>query len=35
MRMRVDQMFKFVGLALAVVFLGPGVELGASQDGQS
>jgi hypothetical protein len=35
MRMRVDQVLKFVGLALAVVFLGPGVELASSQDGQS
>lgn len=33
MRERVHQVLKFVGLALAVVFLGPGVEI-TSQDGQ-
>lgn len=32
MRGRVNQVLKFVGLALAVVFLGPGVQLNASQD---
>ncbi len=33
MRGRVNQVLKFVGLALAVVFLGPGVQLNPSQDG--
>jgi hypothetical protein len=34
MKDRVHQMLKFVGLALAVVFLGPGVELAPSDNGQ-
>jgi hypothetical protein len=34
MRERVHQVLKFMGLALAVVFLGPGVQLSPSQDGQ-
>jgi hypothetical protein len=34
MRVRVNQVLKFVGLALAVVFLGPGVEIGTTENGQ-
>jgi hypothetical protein len=33
MRDRMNQVLKFVGLALAVVFLGPGVELAPSDNG--
>ena len=32
MRERFLQVFKFVGLALSVVFLGPGVELTPQRD---
>jgi len=34
MKDRVHQIVKFVGLALAVVFLGPGVELAPSENGR-
>jgi hypothetical protein len=34
MRDRLQQVWKFVGLALAVVFLGPGVNLSPSKDGK-
>lgn len=33
MRGRVNQVLKFMGLAIAVVFLGPGVQMAPSQDG--
>ena len=32
MRVRMQQVLKFMGLALAVVFLGPGVAFVPSQD---
>ncbi|AKT40276.1 uncharacterized protein CMC5_044290 [Chondromyces crocatus] len=35
MRKRVNQLLKFMGVGLAVVFLGPGVELAPSQDSQN
>lgn len=35
MRERMNQVLKVMGLALAVVFLGPGVQLGGSDDSQS
>lgn len=34
MRKRVNQLWKFMGVTLAVVFLGPGVELTEEQEGQ-
>ncbi len=35
MRERMHGVLKFMGLALAVVFLGPGVQVSGSEDGQN